>query len=438
MSSQEVIKDDEDVTICTFTFLKDSGQQVIDTNRDERLNVAEFKSQSAAAIHQAAKGAPKVDTVRVGQHVSGHRFHSGRHGRSNHGGDDFRHENRPERSRGNQPDVTGVRFFSWRMGRWRLPACPAPESHPELIARFNELSSKRALNNRSATPEISLNHQHYLCRAGHFASLNGDSKIGYLLVSSYEPGWVELKATQSMFLLVGLLGIAFSTAIVWLLIGRVTQPLRQLRDSAEAVGRSDFSKRVEVTSQDECGELARAFNQMTENIKTSREELEKTVETLKATQHQLIQSEKLSGIGEFVAGVAHELNNPLTSVMGFAELLQQTDLPEQNRRYLDVIFKSAKRCQKVVQSLLSFARRHAPERKVVGLNEIVESAVEILQYQMRTSNIEVISQLDPHLPATEVDPHQLQQVFLNIINNARQAIEGLQPSGWLRITTRII
>jgi len=77
----------------------------------------------------------------------------------------------------------------------------------------------------------------------HFPSLNGDGKIGCLLVCSYEPGWVALKATQSMFLLVGLLGIAFSTAVVWLLIQRVTQPLRQLRDNAEAVGRGDFSKR---------------------------------------------------------------------------------------------------------------------------------------------------------------------------------------------------
>jgi two-component system NtrC family sensor kinase len=149
----------------------------------------------------------------------------------------------------------------------------------------------------------------------------------------------------------------------------------------------------------------------------------------------LIQSEKLSGIGEFVAGVAHELNNPLTSVMGFAELLQQTDMAEPQRRHLDMIAKSAKRCTKIVQSLLSFARRHAPERKVVCLNEIVESAVEILQYQMRTSNIEMQTRLDPRLPATEVDPHQMQQVFLNLINNARQAIEAHQSGGWLKITT---
>jgi two-component system NtrC family sensor kinase len=211
--------------------------------------------------------------------------------------------------------------------------------------------------------------------------------------------------------------------------------LRALSHSAEAVGKGDFSQKVEVTTSDECGELAAVFNQMTENLKRSREQLESTVETLKTTQAQLIQSEKLSGIGEFVAGVAHELNNPLTSVMGFSELLQKADTDPQHRRYLDMIHKSSLRCQKIVQNLLSFARRHKPERKLSNINELVEGAVEILQYQMRTSNIEVVSRLDPHLPKAMVDPHQLQQVFLNIINNARQAIEANQPKGCVRITS---
>src|SRR5258706_8875782 len=124
---------------------------------------------------------------------------------------------------------------------------------------------------------------------------------------------------------------------------------------------------------------------MTENVKQSREQLESIVETLKTTQAQLIQSEKLSGIGEFVAGVAHELNNPLTAVMGFSELLKRSDNAPEHQRHLDLICKSAQRCHKIVESLLSFARRRAPERKLSSLNELVEAAVEFLQYQLRTS-----------------------------------------------------
>ncbi len=88
------------------------------------------------------------------------------------------------------------------------------------------------------------------------------------------------------------------------------------------------------------------FNQMTENIQQSRAQIEKTVETLKSTQAQLIQSEKLSAVGEFVAGVAHELNNPLAAVVGFSEMLKDNDADTSNRRYLDMIYKSAQRCQK--------------------------------------------------------------------------------------------
>src|SRR6266540_2356136 len=120
---------------------------------------------------------------------------------------------------------------------------------------------------------------------------------------------------------------------------------------------------------------------MTENLKHSREQLETTVESLKTTQAQLIQSEKLSGIGEFIAGVAHELNNPLTSVMGFSELLQNAAVDPKDKRYLELMHKSALRCQKIVQALLGFARRSTPERKAVCLNSLVEASVEILHYQ---------------------------------------------------------
>lgn len=100
-----------------------------------------------------------------------------------------------------------------------------------------------------------------------------------------------------------------------------------------------------------------------------------------------------------------------------------------------MIHKSALRCKKTVQALLSLARRRAPERKPVCVNQLIEAALEILRYQFRRNNIEVIARLDPALPQAVVDPHQIQQVFVTIINNASQAIEAHQPKGRIRITT---
>ena len=111
------------------------------------------------------------------------------------------------------------------------------------------------------------------------------------------------------------------------------------------------------------------------------------------------------------------MNNPLAAVMGFSEMLKDADVDVKYRRYLDMLHKASQRCQRIVQSLLSFARRHKPERKPVCVNKLIEDVMEILGYQLRTSNIEVVTQFDPNLPVVLADEHQIQQVFLNIINN---------------------
>jgi two-component system NtrC family sensor kinase len=123
--------------------------------------------------------------------------------------------------------------------------------------------------------------------------------------------------------------------------------------------------------------------------------------------------------------------------MGFSELLAKSDVDSKHKRHLEMIHKSAARCQKIVQNLLSFARHHQPERKLVCVNKLIEDASDILQYQMRTSNIQLIMEVDPNLPKAMVDPHQMQQVFLNLINNSRQAIEEFRPNGWIRVRTEV-
>jgi two-component system NtrC family sensor kinase len=277
--------------------------------------------------------------------------------------------------------------------------------------------------------------EHCVGLAGTFPAFTGQGKAGYLLLSSYEKPLQEFRETQHALVLGSLLGILFGTAAVWWLVRRATQPLRQLRDTAEAVGRGDFSRRVKITSGDELGELAGVFNQMTENLQESLAKLEKTVEILRNTQAQLVHSEKLSVVGEFVAGVAHELNNPLTTLIGYSELLQMDPADEETRDSLKRISNSADRCHKIVQSLLGFARQHPPERKLSNINNVVDAVLEILIYELRTSNISVTKDYSGNLPRLMVDPHQLQQVFLNIVNNARQAIEAHQPKGNIRITT---
>jgi two-component system NtrC family sensor kinase len=163
----------------------------------------------------------------------------------------------------------------------------------------------------------------------------------------------------------------------------------------------------------------------------------KDISNEKLLQQQLIQSEKLSAIGELISGIAHELNNPLTGVMGYSQLLQlRKDLDERAKENLHKINNLALRCQKIVQNLLSFARKQKPERTMSDINDILEKTVELRGYELQVNNIEIARELDGNLPKTIVDAHQLQQVFLNIVTNAEQAMLEAHGNGRLIIRTR--
>lgn len=144
-------------------------------------------------------------------------------------------------------------------------------------------------------------------------------------------------------------------------------------------------------------------------------------------EEQLRQSEKLSAIGEMISGVAHELNNPLAAVMGFAQLLQGARVRDDVRRKLAMVYSEAQRCQRVVQNLLTFARKHKPERRLVDVGSALDSVIALLTYQLRVDGVKVRTSFSPTAPGIHGDYHQLQQVFLNIVNNAHQAMQGSRP-----------
>jgi len=159
-------------------------------------------------------------------------------------------------------------------------------------------------------------------------------------------------------------------------------------------------------------------------------------EIRKELQQELYLSSRLAAIGRLAAGVAHQINNPLTGILGFSERLLRKSTSKEATRDLERIHSEAARTAKIVQNLLTFARRHKPKKECVNVNDILQKALELRAYELKTSNIEVALDLAPSLPCITGDFHQIQEVFLNLILNAEQAMTEAHRGGKLSIKTQ--
>ena len=157
-----------------------------------------------------------------------------------------------------------------------------------------------------------------------------------------------------------------------------------------------------------------------------------------AEEGHLQETARLVSIGELAAGVAHEINNPLTIVVGFCELLLARQLPQPVEKHLQKIYSEAQRAAKIVHNLVSFARRREPEKQYMDVMSIVEQALELKSHDFKINNIQVTTNESPDLPSTMVDQHQLMQVILNILTNAEQAMTQARGGGELLISTKTL
>ncbi|ABF41498.1 multi-sensor hybrid histidine kinase [Candidatus Koribacter versatilis Ellin345] len=167
------------------------------------------------------------------------------------------------------------------------------------------------------------------------------------------------------------------------------------------------------------------------------EETTRAYEDLRRTQEQLLQSEKMSAVGQLISGVAHELNNPLTAIVGYAQLLEQEPLSARSLDFVQKLYKQTQRTRRVVQNLLSFARQRKPLKQDVDLRRVIDETLALRDYDLKLNNIRVERDFSEAFPHVIADSHQLEQVFLNIINNAVDAMLEGGRGGALRVSAGI-
>jgi two-component system NtrC family sensor kinase len=259
--------------------------------------------------------------------------------------------------------------------------------------------------------------------------------IGMLYV-----GVLERPFTDSLWRsLLVFLGIAAGgVALVYLVAVRVarrfSEPIHGMTMAAQRIAQGDYSQAVRGGGDDELGYLAHSFNTMTSELqlahtalRESADELERKVEErtaeLKRMQAQMIQSEKMVAIGKLAAGVAHEINNPLTGVLTNSSLMLE-DLADDHpwREDIQTIVNETLRCRKIVKGLLDFSRQTRPQRTLLDLNQVVEDTLSLVRNQTVFRNTKIVYELDPHLPTVLADADQMRQVVLNIVLNAAEAM----------------
>jgi len=264
----------------------------------------------------------------------------------------------------------------------------------------------------------------------------------------YSIDGIERAMQRSVVAIIALLLalVVVASLLLSLLVHRLIYvPLRDLESGARRVAAGNLDQAIPVRGDDELGQLASSFNSMTAALKASGRELrewnrtleqkvEERTRALRQAEAETVRGEKLASVGLLAAGVAHELNNPLTGILTFSSLLRKK-LPDgsADAEDLDLVIKETKRSAAIIRRLLDFAREKAPEKKFTDLNRLIEDTVRIVENPAQLDDIRIELDLDRALPRAWIDANMIEQVVMNMLVNARQAIEH---AGRITVRTR--
>ena len=312
-----------------------------------------------------------------------------------------------------------------RPSEGKVPACRRPRIFTSPDGR-RQLGSVEAIRNEPSCYTAAC-HQHDKSQA-----ILGVLDIRYSLDEiddTIQANTVTVGGISLGFILVASLLLSF------LVHRMVYVPLRDLESGAKRLSSGNLEQLIPIRSGDEFGQLATSFNSMTSALRKSESELrewghtleqkvEKRTRELRIAQAEAARGEKLASIGLLAAGIAHELNNPLTGILTFSHLLRK-NVPDGSTEAedLDLVIRETKRCAAIIRRLLDFAREKAPEKKFADINQIIENTVRIVEQPAHLHNIEIVMDLDRELPLVWVEPDLIEQVIMNMLVNAQHAIE---------------
>jgi two-component system NtrC family sensor kinase len=271
--------------------------------------------------------------------------------------------------------------------------------------------------------------------------------IGMLYVGMLERPYVDLRnRVMATFTGIAALCALFLLALLSWIARRITRPLAVMADATGKIAQGDLRHRIALEGRDEIGRLARALNRMTDDLSLAHEDLtqwgrtlerrvEERTRELRETQDQLIVSEKLASLGKMAAGVAHEINNPLTTILLNAHLLlERPGRPSEETETLSLIAEETTHCAAIVRDLLDFARQMPSRAVATDINDVIDRTLLLLEKQAAVRNIRIEKVLDRTLIPIEVDKNKIQQVFSNLAINA---CEAMPRGGRLVLTSQL-
>ena len=257
-----------------------------------------------------------------------------------------------------------------------------------------------------------------------------DSKIiGILYVGLLEQKYTDIRYHAILiFSGITLTGIILSILLALLISRRISSSINKLVTASKELANGNLEAKVGQVSNDELGELAETFNYMATSLKDRDEQLKEY------TKSKIMESERLALIGQLSANVAHELNNPLQGIVTYSHLLlEEETCNEDAKTNLQKIVVQANRCRDIIRGLLDFSRHKNPDKTLCNVNTLLKGCISLVEKQAPFHNIQLVTDLESNLPSVVLDPSQIERVFLNLIINAADAMDG---NGRLIITTR--